>query len=254
MGVRTALVAIVTATLAACAKESSSPAYTPNTGPTVSLACLEAARNGTLITDSPVKVGRYRVAHFGEGTLYVSRDGRKLSVNEGKALRDGFRATGTSSQASALDAVQSCPDVSRASCLTLRLWLCQTSLERLTEELDAALTTARADDGELGVKVEVLESEGPRCKLETSCEPDRHYSAHPTLARYEPSAPRRPIGGGAGHCESDADCEGQENQCLAWYLRGNTTLVSYVAHAEPTFCGCVERACTWFDQPSAPRR
>ena len=147
---------------------------------------------------------------------------------------------------SALYSIYTCPDAPPASCLTFELWLCQTSLQRLSEELDAALVRAGAEGGELAVKIEVLEARGPKCSVATSCTPNPHYSTKTTT--YDADAARRPLSEGAGRCDHDGECEGPGNNCFAWYLQGGVELLLYRQYPQPTFCGCIEHACTWFYQ------
>lgn len=221
--------------------------YAPNPGPEVSPACLAAARAHVLTRDVPENVGAYRISRVGERGLYLRRTGRALTDDEGRATFDGLRSpAGVAGGRSALSSSHACADAPPASCLAFELWLCQTSLERLTTELDAALAHAGAADGELAVLLDVLEARGPKCGAAASCPPGPHYSTKD--ASYDANGPRRPIGNGAGRCERDGDCEGPGNDCFAWYLQGGAEQLLYRRYPQPTFCGCVERTCTWFDQ------
>lgn len=220
--------------------------YAPSMGPPVSEACLADALRGALVRESPRRVGRYAVSALDETRLYLRREGRALSEDEGKATFDALRPAGLSTASSALYSIHRCADIPRASCLRFTLWLCQTSLERFTAELDGALDHAGAPDGELGVVVEVLEARGPKCKPDTTCPLDRHYGS--PEGAYDEAAARRPLGGGGGRCDRDNDCEGgHSNSCHAWYLRGGVETLIYISRPNPTFCGCIDGACTWFD-------
>lgn len=245
---RSLVVAFVVASLVACnaLREPARP-YVPNMGPAVSESCLADAVRGALVRDAPRKVGRYIVSPMDATHLYVRREGRALSEDEGKATFEGLRPTGLSMGSSALYSIHRCSDVARASCLHFTLWLCQTSLERFTTELDEALAHAGASDGELGVVLEALEAHGPTCKPDTSCPLDRHYGS--PEGTYDPKAARRALGSGGGRCDRDNDCAGgHSNGCNAWYLRGGIETLLYVSRPNPTFCGCIDGACTWFDQ------
>lgn len=180
--------------------------------------------------------------------LYLRKAGRALTDDEGARLWKGLRPDGLALGTSALySSTYDCADVGRPSCLTFELWLCQTSLARLTEQLDAALARAGAEDGELGAHVDVAEAGGPRCKG-GACAPTAHYSKRD--AEYDPSGVRLPVGspGAVGRCEGDGDCDGGGNVCHAWYLRGGAELAIYYQVRAPTFCGCVDGYCAWFEQ------
>jgi hypothetical protein len=239
---------LVAAFVGACMPSPSrAPArpYSPDFGPPVSLVCLEGAKNGTLLRDAPASVGAYRITRLDDRTLYVKRDGRPLTDAEGKAAFERFMPTGLSTGSSGLFSIYTCPDVPRASCLTYTMWLCQTSFDRLTGELDAALAGAGAADGEAALKLTVLEARGPRCKGDAPCALDRHYGS--PKGEYDWHAPRTPLGG-RGRCDRDSECEGSGNGCAAWYLQGGVENLVYIQYSEPTLCGCVHGACSWFTQ------
>jgi hypothetical protein len=246
---RAAAVAALLSLLLACSalRDPARP-YTPNPGPGFSEKCLDAAMRGVLVRDSPRRVGRYAVSGVDDDHLYLRREGRALTEAEGKATFSALRPTGLSTGSSALHSIHTCSDVPRASCLHFTLWLCQTSLDRLTGELDAALAQAGASDGELGVVVRALEARGPKCKPDATCPLDRHYGS--PEGTYDPKGARRALGDGGGRCDRDNDCEGgHSNSCHAWYLSGGVENLIYISRPSPTFCGCIDGACTWFDQP-----
>jgi hypothetical protein len=250
VGITSLFVVTMTTTIAACAalRDPVVRPYVPSFGPAVSESCVDAARRHVLVEESPRRVGSYAVTPLAKDRLYLRREGRALSEEEGKTAFAALRPAGLSMGMSALYGSARCRDVSRASCLHFTLWLCQTSLERFGQELDAALAHAGAADGELGVEVEVLEAHGPKCAPDASCPLDHHYGS--PQGTYDPKAKRRALGDGGGRCDRDNDCEGADsNSCHAWYLRGGIENAVYISRPMPTFCGCIEGACTWFDQP-----
>lgn len=253
---RISLTALAAASLVACLTSPEARGTSPRTdarpllpdpGPPISEACLEAAERGALVPRTPFEVGGYRGTRIDDRTLYFKRTGRPLTEAEGDAVFSTFRPAGMQMGSSGLWSIFRCPDVARSGCLRFVVWLCQTSLERVTGDLDAALTRAGAADGEVGLLLEVLEARGPKCKRGEACRPLPHY-AFPA-ATNDPTRSRRPVGRSIGRCERDGGCEGPGNRCAPWYLQGGIEPLIAQSFPTPRFCGCVEGACTWFEQP-----
>jgi hypothetical protein len=249
-----AVLAVLVVLVAAC-KPTRAPrttSYQQSRGPEVSESCLAGAHQGDVFASVPSRVRSFGITRDAK-TLTLKRAGRTLTPSEGETL---FRVVNEralpmlpiASASSALYSVHSCADVPRASCLFLEGWICQTTVDRIAEELEAALDAAKVADGELVVSFVAHEAGGPRCKKGSKCVPNEHYGAPRGL--FEPDAIRDPTEPyGSGRCKDDGDCEGPGNVCQAWYLRGAAELLLYMKKSEPTWCGCVDGGCTWFVQP-----
>lgn len=217
--------------------------------PAVDATCVDRARNGTLLSSLPTKVGVFQLAAKNETTFTLHRAGRPFTDDEGKTLWEHIGAAsplrGLSMGSSALFSVFKCPGIADGGCLTFSLHLCQTSLETIAAQLEAA--TKHAPDAELFVTLTAHEAGGPACKDGPRCVPTAHYSTKGEP--YRSTRLRVPIekwSGGA--CRDDGDCEGGGNVCQSWYLRGGAELAIAIEHSQPTFCGCVAKQCTWFTQ------
>ncbi|MFO0615843.1 MAG: hypothetical protein U0414_24830 [Polyangiaceae bacterium] len=183
--------------------------------------------------------------------LTLHRPGRGLLPAEGSLLWTVFSdeyfpkgglATGSHAQSS----VDTCPHASKAGCFHFQLWSCQTSPETLVGWMREATRKRSMDDAELDLVADVLEARGPSCR--SDCTPAPQYSKKD--ATYDPEGARHPVDAvRGGACEVDGDCEGADrNNCTAWYLSGGVELAVFIQVSEPTFCGCVDHACTWFTQ------
>lgn len=115
----------------------------------------------------------------------------------------------------------------------------------------------------LGLLVEIVGRVGARCDGETCLpvpyhratgpRPDQIWSGLFTLP-YRASDPRSPVMSefGKGVCGGDGDCEvtGCGNHCEAWTeIPHGAHCPGYGALAD-AHCGCVERSCVWFVQPT----
>lgn len=220
-------------------------------GPEVDMACVERARQGALVASVPTLIDGFDVAKEGQ-TITLHRAGRALSDAEGEILWPAFSTEyfsrgGLASGSNGLGSIYTCPHANKAGCFHLSLWACQTSPERLVAWMREATDKRSMGDAEIEMVVELLEAPGPSCKADY-CPPAPHYSKKDAL--YYRDGAREPSNlGGAGACESDRDCEGAgTNGCRAWYLRGGAETLIFIQVSEPTFCGCVDRQCTWFEQ------
>lgn len=226
------------------------PATSPRSAePPVDTACLDRARNGTLLSSLPKQLGAFEVAAKNDTTFTLHRVGRPFTEAEGKTLWERIGAAsplqGLSTGSSALYSIDKCPGIADGGCLRFSIHLCQTSLETIAAQLEAA--AKHAPDAELFVSLTVHEVGGPACKDGPRCVPTAHYSTKDEL--YRSTRLRNAIPSwSAGTCRDDGDCEGGGNTCQSWFLRGNAELLLFVQHDQPTFCGCVSRQCTWFTQ------
>jgi hypothetical protein len=215
------------------------------------MACVDRARRAELTKDLPQELAGLRVTRTELGA-YLHRDGHRLDSPDGAKLwqtvsHDVFEGGGLALGRSGMYSTSRCDDVAPASCIELDAWICQVSLETLASRLVAAFDKAGAGDSELGADIHFLEARGPSCHAGAACTPAAHYSRRAT---YDPSLWRRSLDEGSGQCRDDGDCEGaNSNSCMAWYLRGGGELLVYIQRARPAFCGCVERRCSWFEQP-----
>lgn len=221
----------------------------PRTEPTIDSACLERARNGTMLSSLPHRVGSFELATKNDTTFTLHRAGRSFTDVEGQALWEQIGAAsplrGLSMGNSALFSVFKCPGIADGGCLTFSIHLCQTSLETIVAQLEAA--AKHAPDAELFVTLTAHEANGPGCKDGPRCVPTPHYSTKDEP--YRSTRLRVPIERwSSGACRDDGDCEGGGNVCQSWYLRGNAELAIAIEHTQPTFCGCVAKQCTWFTQ------
>lgn len=234
--------------LAGC--QTVAPATAPRSAdPAVDTACLDRARNGTLLTSLPKKVGGFEVAAKNDKTFTLHRAGRAFTEAEGKTLWEQIGAAsplrGLSMGSSALYSIDKCPGIADGGCLTFSIHFCQTSLETIAAQLEAA--AKHAPDAELFVNLTAHEASGPVCKEGPRCVPTPHYSTKDEPYRSTRLRNAIPRWSG-GSCRDDGDCEGGGNVCQSWYLRGNAELAIAIEHAQPTFCGCVSQQCTWFTQ------
>lgn len=233
--------------MSAC--QTVAPAVQRTTEPPLDAVCLERARSGRLLSSLPRQLGAFAVAMTGDSTFTLHRPGRPFTEAEGKALWEQLGATtpllGMSTGSSAMYSLHKCPGVADGGCLTFAIHLCQTSLETIISQLEAASSHAR--DAELFVTLTAHEAGGPVCKEGPRCVPTPHYSTKEEP--YRSTRLRNAIPQwSAGTCRDDGDCEGGGNMCQAWYLRGNAELAIGIEHGQPTFCGCVSKQCTWFTQ------
>jgi hypothetical protein len=238
------------AVLLACGP-SFEPKRAPDPGPTVDAACVDRSRAGTLLDALPPDAAGFQItADKAKGVVYLRRPGTTISDAEGSKLwtlwgQSYFSRAHLSSGSHAIGSVYTCDGVPRPSCFHLSLYLCQTSIAELARLLAAAATEAGIGNAELGADVTVMEARGPACK--SGCVPQPHYSTK--SAKYDPKARRTPIAKphGAGRCQHDGECQGGQS-CLAWYLSGGPELAYFLQLDEAAFCGCVDRACTFFTQ------
>lgn len=246
------MIRLATLVLAMSACRTLEPERTPvPRGPPVDAACLERARAGTLLSSVPPALGRFTVATKAPQTITLHRPGRALTTQEGETLwallGDTDRLDALTSGSSALFSVFKCPGIADGGCLTFSIHLCRSSLESIAGQLERAAAKAGAAEGELFVTLTVHEATGPACKDGPRCRPTPHYSTQDAVFR--PTRFRVPVEKwSSGACRDDGDCEGGGNTCHAWHERGFAELLLYVEHSQPTFCGCVERRCTWFTQ------
>lgn len=237
--------------VAACRTVAPAPESPGSVAPPVDAACLERGRAGTLITSMPGNVGAFTLARLKPDTISLHRTGFPLTTDEGTrlwSLLGGTRALkALSSGNSALSSAFKCPGIADASCLTFSVWLCQTSLNEIVEQLGVATAEAGAPDGELFVTLTLHEATGPACKEGPRCIPTQHYSVPD--GSYRSTRGRTALEGwSGGDCRDDGDCEGGGNSCHVWYQRGGPELAILNQMSQPTFCGCVERRCSWFTQ------
>jgi hypothetical protein len=228
------------------------PKRAPDLGPPVDPECLRRARAGVLLDGLPTEAAGFEVVSDpARGQVLLRRAGRSLTAVEGATLwktlsENSFGGARLGHAGSALHSMASCPGVAKASCLELSLWQCQTSVADLARVLAGATEGAGVGDGELEAMVYVVESRGPACT--SACTPAPHYSQRGV---YDQRRGRTPIANlfGAGACEQDGDCDGRNsNRCISWYLRGGWEDLIYIRLPQPAFCGCVDRACSWFVQ------
>lgn len=217
--------------------------------PALDTACLDHARHGTLLSSLPAKLGAFEIATKNATTFTLHRAGRPFTDAEGKTLWEQIGAAsplrGLSMGSSALYSIDKCPGIADGGCLTFSIHLCQTNLETIAAQLEAA--AKQAPDAELFVTLTAHEAGGPACKDGPRCVPTAHYSTKDEPYRSTPLRNAIPKWSG-GACRDDGDCEGGGNICQSWYLRGNAELAIAIEHSQPTFCGCVAKQCTWFTQ------
>lgn len=199
----------------------------------------------------PAEVGAFRLVRLNENTVTLNRAGRQLTREEGARLWSLLGETraikALSTGSSALYGTSKCPGVGDASCLTFGVWLCQSSLGEILEQLRLAAAEAGAEDGELFLTLTIHEATGPACKEGPRCVPTPHYSVPDGI--YRSTRGRTALEAwGRGNCRDDGDCEGGGNSCHAWYQRGGVELAIFNQMNQPTFCGCVEHQCSWFTQ------
>ncbi len=224
--------------------------------PKVDMACVQRGIDGTLLDRLPAELSGFRVTRQADG-VHLHREGRELSANEGGALHEvlghgAFEQRGLVMESMAADgfhpddwSADHCTDAVRDACFKLTWHICQTSLDLLASRALADLERAGFSDAAISLDVGVMEAFGPACKGGSSCLPSRHYSADGV---YQPDGPRFALGGRAGVCRDDGDCEGGGNICRAWYLAGAAQAAIYHQNMQPEWCGCIEGQCRWFAQ------
>lgn len=130
-------------------------------------------------------------------------------------------------------------------------------VHRCTDGAASLLRTIEnwAPDGAMTIQLAWQGSRGPRCKADDpKCGPEPYSSAN----RYRMTGKRRaPVqrtnpyfsGFSGGACEHDGECRafGCGNHCLSWTHRSFVGTCEGYTRLDPTFCGCVNGGCTWFD-------
>ncbi len=220
-------------------------AQPPSQGPQVDLACVDKARRGVLLDSFPPEIAGFRVVRTEIG-VQLLRDGRPLDDGVATLVFDDSidQKMGLYRMDSGID---KCDGLPAASCFGISMYVCEVSLETLAGWVNDVAQKRGAGDGALGINVIVRDAWGPRCKGGPACKPQAYYSSK---GRYDPAAPRRPTDAahGFGQCEHDGECEAEEGVCSAWYLAGGAQTLEYVEASVPTFCGCIDRKCSWFTQ------
>ncbi|MBL8923872.1 MAG: hypothetical protein JNJ54_33765 [Myxococcaceae bacterium] len=237
--------------VAACRTTAPAPAELAPAEPAVNQACLDRARAGTLLNALPPAFRRFEIATAPPRTIILHRAGRPMTRSEGvelwRLLGDEAPLVELTMGNSGLFSGHKCPGVADGACLAFSVNLCAGSLESIAVQLELAAAKVGAGDAELHVTITVNEADGPFCKDGPRCVPTPHYSTKDAV--YRPTRFRvRVEKWSLGACRDDGDCEGPGNSCHAWYRRGGVDLLVYVQHDAPTFCGCVNRRCTWFTQ------
>lgn len=244
--------------LVACAASAPSkprpPAPEPRE-PVVDMACVQRAKDGKLADGLPTDLGPFRVTPADHGA-HLHRDGRAVVDDaEGKRLWDAFShdvfTTGMSSADYGMYSIYTCTDVDKRGCIKVDLWLCQTDLDALVARLDDVLTREALGDVALSIDLRFVEGHGPACKDGASCTPQPHYSTH---SSYDPLRTRKSEDPGRGSCDDDGDCQPSGQSCVAWWLAGGISTAEYRQYSQPTFCGCVEKRCRFFQQPNLSPR
>jgi hypothetical protein len=221
--------------------------------PRVDMACVQRVRDGKPFAGLPAELSGFHATVRDRG-VHLHRDGRKLDDAGGKQLWEAFNTKvfggdgGVIASATlGMYSVYSCSDADKPSCVKASVWVCQSSIDLFATRITDALAGAGLGDAELTVDVTAAEPPGPACKQGAACLPAPHYSVKDK--KYDPDAPRISRHDGSGRCENDGDCEGaNRNHCDAWYLGGGAEEDLFIQYHRPTFCGCIEEHCTWFQQ------
>jgi hypothetical protein len=240
--------------IAACTATSSEPPLHASSStvpdPVVDMACVQRAQDGKLSMDLPAQLGPFHVTSRADGA-HLHRDGRAITDDEGKKLWNAFNhdafGPGMSQADYGLYSTQTCDDADKNSCVKLKVWACQVSLDVLGGKIATALDHAGLSDAALSVDVAFLEPRGPKCNRGDNCMPVQHYSTH---GEYLPGAEhvRSSTELGHGACKNDGDCEPGGQACMAWYLLGGISTTEFIQYDQPTFCGCMHSRCRWFHQ------
>lgn len=230
-------------------------AQTPTYGtkawdPKVDMVCVEHARAGTLADLVPAEAAGFAIKPAAEGFV-LSRAGTVMTT---EASRDAWKVLGEqvfmrgglSGGDAAIGSIYKCDGVADASCFHYTLWVCQLTVGELAQRIASALDQHGFAGTEVVVGVKFEEQRGPSCKLGAACTPAQHYSTH---GQYDRNGARISLHDGMGACRDDGDCDGGNSDfCRAWYLGGGGEAASYLQRSEPTFCGCLDKRCTWFTQ------
>lgn len=234
--------------LAACGPIATAPPPRPAPEPGVDMACVQRMRSGKV--ELPAQVGSFTVTAADHGA-HMHRDGRTLDDDEGKRFWDVFQHevfnTGMSGASYGMYSIYTCTDADKRNCIKLELWLCQSDLNAFANRLAAALQRAGANDAAMSVDLTFEEPRGPSCRRGAACEPQPHYSTKDGEYRFRQT--RSIVDHGRGSCSNDGDCEPSGQSCVAWYLAGGISTAEYRQYKRPTFCGCVEQRCHFFQQP-----
>jgi hypothetical protein len=250
-------VAIVV-TACACAPITSDRRSPVASDPGIDLACLRRAQDGELQGELPAELAGFRVTAISRG-VHLHRDGRPIvdRAEETRLMDRYVPAAVASGGTESARFHSSCPDADQGSCIKTSLWVCRRSVASYATWLAGVTENVGLGDVGLSVDVEFAEAQGPTCRQGPACTPvalhsSRHYRYDPDLGR-KPVDQRRAWGLSSwGTCADDGDCEKDGNKCVTWYLRGGWSDLLYVEEHAPTFCGCVEHRCTWFQQPRWP--
>jgi hypothetical protein len=239
--------------LTACGSSTPAPVHeeAPQPPPKVDMACVERARDGTLLDDLPAQLGSFAVTAAKDG-VHLHRAGRELTDAEAETLwhqmnTDVFDPGGLASGDAGHFSIYTCDDAPKNNCFKYEAWICQVELATIATRLATAAQHAGVADAAITADIAFEEARGPSCRNGASCIPATHYSVKGT---FDPAGPRHPDpDSGDGVCRDDGDCEGEHsNHCMAWYLRGGAETDLFIQKREPTFCGCVDQRCRWFTQ------
>jgi hypothetical protein len=242
--------------IAACGSATPMPAPAAAPEPAradakVDMACVERARDGTLLGGLPAELGAFEVT-AAKGGAHLHRDGRQLTDAEAEKLwqqmsADVFAGGGLATASSGHYSIYTCDDAPKNDCFKVQAFICQTDLSTIATRIATAAEHAGVADAMITADIAFVEVRGPTCRDGARCTPAAHYSVKGT---YDPAGPRHAeTSRGWGACRDDGDCEGaQSNNCMAWYLRGGGEEDLGIIRTRAAFCGCVEQRCRWFTQ------
>lgn len=149
--------------------------------------------------------------------------------------------------------VEPCCDDVGPSCLRVPIQAFEFSLE------EAAATVAElfSEPAErcFGIRVDLIGFDAPRCDRDDAlCLPEPYCD--PTFNEdcpvYDPRADRTPVGedySTNAACTQDGECIYNALRCKGWMEPYDEGSLGLELPLHDAFCGCVEDACQWFEQP-----
>lgn len=149
--------------------------------------------------------------------------------------------------------VEPCCDESGPSCVRVAMQAFDFSLEQAAAMV-AELFPEPAENC-FGIRVDLIGLDAPRCDRDDArCLPEPYCD--PTFNDdcpvYDPSAERIPVGedySTNAACVQDGECMYNGLRCKGWMEPYEESSPAVKLPLHDAFCGCVENACQWFEQP-----
>lgn len=153
-----------------------------------------------------------------------------------------------------LDAsIEPCCEDDGPSCVRVAAQAFEFSPEQAATML-AELFAEPAEDC-FGIRVDLIGLDAPRCdRNDALCLPEPYCNPafNDDCPVYAPSADRIPVGADYSTnaaCLQDGECTYNALACKGWMEPHQESFPAIELPLHDAFCGCVENACQWFEQP-----